>query len=460
MSDTAVLPEQPNMRTDPHRLAWGVLLMAFAAFCVICAAAGFVMNFFLFQSTVPMLSGLTVSRGSVEVTEPADPVARSVRMPINLTGIAQVSTDSQSQAKLFIRDALADGRLIAVVTLHTNSSLTLRTAARPRFNWSTSSYFVDLRDVSGRFDITVVPDLGRDVLVSLRSTQGVLISLNESGSYIVNTSNTRVQVYNRSGMAVLVPAGSQVGHVVPMAGQGVVDTETNSFASKQGFTELLQNGNFAQINPSVSSGDAQELLTGWVCNNDPNDSPPGSYRSQMVDGVMMLRLERFGDATTHGRTSCVQTFGQTGLNLPARGFDYLALRATFSIHFQSLNACGIEGSECPLMLRVDYIDQNGQAQKWYHGFFAVNDEQLLYPLQCNSCRQAHEFINPKTWYTFDSANLFALLPPDQRPVEIVAVWFYASGHQFDVQVSEIALLGGQVSPETAAPAGGTGTAQG
>ncbi len=449
MSNTAALPERSNARTDPHRLAWGVLLMAFAVFCVTCAAAGFVVNFFLFQSTVPMLSNLTVSRGSVEVTEPADPIARSVRTPVNLSGIAEVGTDSQSQAKLFVRDTLADGRLIAIVTLHTNSTLTLRTAARPRFNWSTSGYFVDLRDVSGRFDITIVPDLGRDVLVTLRSTQGVLINLSESGDYIVNTSNTRVQVLNRAGMAVLVPIGSQVGYVVPVAGQGVVDTETNTFETRQGYTELLQNSSFTALNPSVSSGDAQELLSGWVCNNDPTDDPPGSYRSQMVDGVMLLRLERFGDATTHGRTSCVQTFGQTGLDVVARGFDYLALRATFSINFQSLNACGIEGSECPLMLRVDYIDQNGQAQKWYHGFFSANDEQLLYPLQCNSCRQAHEFINPKTWYTFDSANLFALLPPDQRPVQIVAVWFYASGHQFDVQVSEIALLGGRVALETA-----------
>jgi hypothetical protein len=377
-------------------------------------------------------------------------VARSVRTPVNLAGLAQVSTDSQSQAKLFIRDSVADGRLIAVVTLHTNSSLTLRTAAQPRFNWSTSSYFVDLRDVSGRFDVTVVPDLGRDVLVSLRSKQGVLVNLNESGSYIVNTSNTRVQAYNRTGMAVLVPAGSQVGHVVPVAGQGVIDTETGAFEARAGYVDLLQNSNFTYLSPTVGSGDAQELLAGWVCNNDPTDDPPGSYRSQMFDGVMGLRLERFNDAVSHGRTSCVQTFGQSGLDLVANDFDYLALRATFSIQFQSLNACGIEGSECPLMLRVDYIDQNGQAQKWYHGFLSVNDEQLAYPLQCNSCRQAHEFINPKTWYTFDSANLFALLPPDQRPVKILAVWFYASGHQFDVQISEIALLGGHMAAEAAA----------
>lgn len=401
-----------------------------------------------------MLSALSVSKGSVEVVEPADSVARSVRTPVNLAGITQVSTDSQSQAKLFLRDTLADGRLVAVVTLHTNSSLTLRTAARPRFNWSTSGYFVDLRDISGRFDITIMPDLGRDVLVSLRSPQGVLISLNGSGAYIVNTSSARVQVYNRSGLAVLVPPGSQVGHVVPAAGQGVIDVETGAFEARSGYVDLLYNSDLTQLSPVVSSGEVKEVLAGWVCNNDPNDNPPGAYRLQPVDGMKVLRLERFQSATSHGRTSCVQTFGQAGLDLAANGYDFLALRATFNIQYQSLNACGIEGSECPLMLRVDYIDQNGQAQRWYHGFYSVNDPQYTYPLQCSSCRQAHEFINPKTWYTFDSANWFALFPPDQRPVKILAVWFYASGHQYDVQVSEIALLGGRVATEAAASAGG------
>lgn len=460
MGNTAVLQKRSRTRTDPHRLAWGVLLIAFAVFSILCAAAGFVVNYFLFQSTIPMLSALSVSKGSVEVVEPADPIARSVRTPVNLTGITQVSTDSQSQAKLFLRDTLADGRLVAVVTLHTNSSLTLRTAARPRFNWSTSSYFVDLRDISGRFDITIVPELGRDVLVSLRSPQGVLVSLNASGAYAVNASSTRVQVYNRNGLAVLVPPGSQVGHVVPVTGQGIIDTETGAFEVRSGHADLLYNSDFTQLSPVVGSGEVKELLAGWVCNNDPNDDPPGAYRSQMVDGLMVLRLERFQAATSHGRTSCVQTFGQTGLDLAANGYDFLALRATFSIQYQSLNACGIEGSECPLMLRVDYIDQNGQAQKWYHGFYSVNDPQYAFPLQCNSCRQAHEFINPRTWYTFDSANWFALFPPDQRPAKILAVWFYASGHQYDVQVSEIALLGGHMVTETAAPASGDASGQG
>ena len=336
MSDTIVLPDATRTRTDPQRLAWGVLLLAFAGFCVMCAAGGFIVNYFLFQSSVPMQSVLDVSRGSVEIVEPSDPVARSERARRALAGLTEVSTDSQSQAKLHIRDTLAGGRLIVVVTLHTNSSITLRSAAQPRFDWSTSSYYVDLRDVSGQFDVEVVPDLDRSVLVSLRTTQSVLVNLNESGKYTVSTSNTRVQVYNREGTAILVPAGSQVGHVVPPDGRGSVDTVSGQFELAGGYVDLLANSSFTELSPTVSSGSAQELLAGWVCNNDPNDNPRGSYRSQMHDGVMTLRLERFEDAVSHGRTSCVQTFGQTGIDLGASGYDYVALRSSFSIHYQSL----------------------------------------------------------------------------------------------------------------------------
>jgi hypothetical protein len=46
------------------------------------------------------------------------------------------------------------------------------------------------------------------------------------------------------------------------------------------------------------------------------------------------------------------------------------------------------------------------------------------------------------WYTYDSGNWFNLLPPGKRPVAISNVQFYASGHQYDVYVGEVALLGG------------------
>jgi hypothetical protein len=178
--------------------------------------------------------------------------------------------------------------------------------------------------------------------------------------------------------------------------------------------------------------------------------PRGAYQLEINDGRRVLRLVRGDNATSNGETRCLTYFGQNGLDVS--GYTYLEIRATFKINYQSLNACGIFGSECPLMLRMDYIDEGGVERRWFHGFYSLLDLQLNYPLSCNSCRQEHDQINEKTWYTYQTGNLFALLGPDQKPKTIVNVQFYASGHQYDVFVGEVSLLAGQGSGDPA-PAG-------
>ena len=442
MSETAITSSKnaPSRRSDPQRLAWGVLLLAFAIFCVICVVTGLGINFFLFQSTVPMASTLSVARGSAGANE------QLVGAPANLSFNSDIRTAAQSQATVAFMNQEANNQLIAAVTLRENSSLKLQSASRPRFNWSTIGYQVDLTRISGKFDILIAEGLGRDVSIRLTTSQGALVNLKDSGRYSIDTSDTSVRVITREGEAILIPPNLQYGISISPQNQGIVYTSNNQVELKAGYVDLLRNSFFRKMNPNVTAG---AELDGWVCANDADDNPRGSYRSQFIDGVMTLRLERYENATSHGRTSCLQTF-QPGLNLVDSDYNYFALRATFRINFQSLNACGTDGSECPLTLRMDYLDQQGDAHTWYHGFYVENNPQLDSPLRCDSCAQEHEFINRNTWYTYDTGSLFALFPPDQRPASIIGIMFYASGHQYDVQVSEVALLGGHVD-EVAPP---------
>jgi len=436
MSGTVIpSPKNPAApRMDPQRLAWGVLLIAFAIFCIVCVVSGIGLNFFLFQSTIPMSSWLNVARGSAGANEQLADTSTSVSFN------ADLRTAAQSQATLAFVDQESNNRLIASVTLKENTSLRLQSASRPRFNWSTTGYQVDLTRISGKFDVLIAEGLDRDVSIRLTTSQGALVNIKNSGRYSIDTSDASVRVINREGDAILIPPNLEYGIAVSPQNQGIVYTSNNQVEVKPGYVDLLRNSYFRKMNPNVTVG---AELDGWVCANDANDNPRGSYRSQFLDGVMTLRLERYENATSHGRTSCLQTF-QPGLTLVDSPYNYFGLRATFRINFQSLNACGFDGSECPLMLRMDYTDQRGEAHTWFHGFYAVNDPQRESPLRCDSCAQEHEFINKDTWYTYESGSLFSLFPPDQRPVSIIGVMFYASGHQYDVQISEIALLGGQV----------------
>jgi hypothetical protein len=59
--------------------------------------------------------------------------------------------------------------------------------------------------------------------------------------------------------------------------------------------------------------------------------------------------------------------------------------------------------------------------------------------------QEHERINDNTWFTYDSGNLLNLLTsPEQRaelgPVTLIDLRVYSSGHQYDVDISDVALI--------------------
>jgi hypothetical protein len=182
-------------------------------------------------------------------------------------------------------------------------------------------------------------------------------------------------------------------------------------------------------------------LKDWVFND--NSSPAGKAIADMLDGRPVLRFLRDNDATSHGETGCLRSWSREGQNVES--FNYLSLRATFKINYQSLSACGQDGSECPLMLIVEYRDKHDVNRRWIHGFYYFVDPDRNFPLQCNSCLQVHEQINEKTWFTYDSGNLLNLLAnPDQlaeeRPVSIIDVQFKSSGHQYDVTVGDVSLF--------------------
>ena len=70
---------------------------------------------------------------------------------------------------------------------------------------------------------------------------------------------------------------------------------------------------------------------------------------------------------------------------------------------------------------------------------------MFRPVRCDTCAQDHEQLNKDTWYTYTSGNLLQILPEGQRPVAVYSVKFYASGHEYDVLLGEVALMAGVMS---------------
>jgi hypothetical protein len=434
---TTTLPDTlPRSRIDPQRMAWGVLLLSFAIFCSICIITGIGLNYFLFQSSVLIETDVQVGDGSVSVN------TSTVYSYLSLTSAAELRTDSQAQSTIFFRDSQSGDHLIASVTIRANTNVTLRRAVRPRFRWGNGGYTIEMQDLIGELDIFVPNNLERDFRLTIQTPEGALADLGSSGQYFVSASESQIRVTNREGQVSLVPANTNQGRAIPVNTMGVISTDKpDEVTLSPALINLIQNSTFQDVVTTQDDGGTSSLglATSWGCTNSTTNLPRGSYQAEMQDGRYLLHFLRGENAETNGETRC-GTFPSGGYGVSQ--YSTLVLRSTFNIQFQSLNACGSQGSECPLMLRVDYTDARGGSHIWYHGFYAKLDPQLNDPKSCDSCTTEHEQVNPNTWYTYDSGNWFTLFSPEMRPATILNVQFYASGHQYDVYVGEVALLAG------------------
>jgi hypothetical protein len=427
-----------------QRFAWGVLLLSFSVFCVLCLFTTLGVHYFLFQSRVAMPSLLVVSRGTAGLTE-SDLIEQVVRRGREIYNRAVISTDALSQATISFIDRQEDDRLIASVTLRSRSSLDLERVERPRFNWSSERYVIELGGVSGDFMVNVGDRLGRDLLLSLETEQGTVIRLSPGGRYNLSATADQTQVISLRGMASIMTPDRQSFAVLD-GQRALLDHASEQIVFSAGYQDLIVTDGFSSDNVVDMTASAAPLSNAvWRCRNSQISPPEGAFALDRVDGRSVMRLWRGGGANSHGETFCIQNLGQTAQEgLDVSMFDSLIWRVTFKVVSQSLGTCGSQGSECPLMLRMDYIPVSGErAISWYHGFYVTLSTQFEYPLRCDSCTQDHQNINENAWYTYDSGNLFTLIPESQRPKSILNVRFYASGHEYDVYVEDVSLLAGR-----------------
>jgi hypothetical protein len=197
----------------------------------------------------------------------------------------------------------------------------------------------------------------------------------------------------------------------------------------------------------LPGSDEARALNDWQCSFRQEQPPPGDFSLVRFDGRVALRLRRVNNAQSNGEVRCAQTFSGEGLDV--RDYDSVRVLTTLLPNYQSLSVCGRAASECPLMLQIDYTygDDSGRIHdaQWYRGFYYATDISGDARKRCDTCIQDHVDINQAVWYTFDSENLLNLIAEEEQPERIKSVAFYASGHQFDTLVSEMALLLGTAS---------------
>ena len=281
--------------------------------------------------------------------------------------------------------------------------------------------------------------------------ESAYVYLNGGGTYTISATQNEVHLFNRDGQQSVIAAPGLDPRLVAPGEQVLMNLagEAPVAAQLPGPLNFLQPANFqtTDVDALVNYDNVllADLLWPWQCGSN-DSSPQGRYELGMPDGRPAVRLVRGEGATTPGSTTCSQSPGPSQTGRDVTEYSSLIFKSSFYIESQSLTQCGFEGSECALTLILDYVytgvvdgETRDVGGKWYHGFYVKADPERQLPTRCSSCQVEHDYVYPGTWFTYESPNILSLLPDDQRPTRLLRAGFYASGHEYDVYVGDVAL---------------------
>jgi hypothetical protein len=272
---------------------------------------------------------------------------------------------------------------------------------------------------AGRVRVNVFGSNDRSTIVEVHTAQG-LVALRE-GSYEVKINST-TEATVRYGQADVI---SRSGDTLSLGPRERALLHTDSVDGPlPAARNLVVNGDFRD--PLENEWDIYDEQT------DPQ-LPPGEVQivTKLVGNEEKAVAEFYRDAVNHAEVGITQE-----INYDVRDFASLELHMTVNIVSQNIlgfGGCGYLGSECPIIVRIDYKDIHGTDREWLHGFYTGSPAED-WPLNWWS-----EKLEAGTWQPYNSGNLMQELD-GTPPALIQSVTIHASGHSFDAMVTEMELL--------------------
>jgi hypothetical protein len=405
------------MKRNPERVAWTVILAAFAIFCTCAVSLPLGVRWYLTTATTTREARVTCLEGTAVIEDPlrgtASPLVKNETISVPEGTI--VSVDETAQAVLTFFDQ-------SLVRLFPGTTVSLERMRAPRFGVGSLPAQISLSVRGGRLYANTVLRGSSAVEFRVNSLQARTL-LAEDGGYSLEVTNERTEVIVQRGTAAVTTASTAVladaAQVTLTSRQRtVVEIGKAPLAPLKAERDLLLNGDFTS-----------SLDTGWTAFNDQGGDGGD------IDGKVSLvedegrRAVRF--VRTNGEFNHCETIIEQELNrdLPDP-ITVLKVRATVKLVNQSLSGGGYLSSEYPLMIRISYRDVYGSEAEWVHGFYYQN-------LNNNPTQEGQEIPQGK-WYFYESENLLNVLRISPR--RIVRLRVYASGWSYESLVSEISLV--------------------
>jgi hypothetical protein len=415
-----------TLARSPERTAWTVLLGAFATFVLLLATVLFGGRWWLQNSSVSQNVTMAVTgTGTVLVTRPgrSAPEANLSDIPVG----SEVRTETNAQASLTF--LTADGHtVLATVRVFGATVVQVVQADSPRYSTGVAPHRIDLRVTSGRLQATVGVDVPRQVQLKIDSDPGATTVLDEPGGNVsIDAADpTITNVTVRDGQATVSAQGSDV--LLSKDQRAQVRQLSAPVGPLPAEQNLVKDGDFAVPFDSIWQVDQQRV--------DPNEDP-GTAQVETVDGRRTVHINRGGINWAHvGLTQ--------DINRDVQGLTALRLNLDIRIDNQDLHNCGQFGTECPLMVKITYIDVGGGLREWLQGFYLFYDPNLRNGLPyCGTCAiQYKHLVWPYSeWHTYSSDDLLRIFASNGAPAATIkSLTIYGEGHTFESLFTDVQLL--------------------
>jgi hypothetical protein len=276
----------------------------------------------------------------------------------------------------------------------------------------------------GEFNSSVMRVVAGPVTVRMRDE----IRVQQSGSLLVETQRLDpAGDENEPILSVRVAVLRGEAEVATAAGQRTLQANQQSIITADGeigevtgaVRELIRNGDFSRHLADwieyQESGDDGGSVAG-VIERVPVETPDGRQ--------VAIEFSRGSEHDDHWETGLQQRIGQS-----VRIYSSLSFTADIRIDAQQPPGGGRDLTEFPLIIKINYIDVQGQPREWWHGFFVLEDPGAPIPPEraTRVARGEWERIQ------LDLRNLTPL------PTQISSVLVYSSGHSYRSFVTNLSL---------------------
>jgi hypothetical protein len=384
-----------------ERLAWTVLIAAFAALWMIAIAAYTGINWYLARAMADRPVKLEILKGTTLWLPSGGRQEVNAGSHLSVAGGEQIRTAEDSEALLSFYDG-------SNVRLWPNTTIRIIAAKSSAFR-STASEFILTQDTGhARYEVAIPATASRHFEVKTPQADALL----RDGSYRVEVAPDSTIVSASSGSATVSD------------GQRAIEILKGEWTTVA--TGAPPTPPESDVHNLVENGDFTNNLTGWrIGNRDLADA---------AAGTVTIRKEfnrTFAEFSRDKSPKRAETFLHSSVNLDVTDFGMLKIRFQLRIEEQDPPGDSGFGEQVPLVARVHYRDSSGSEATWSQGFYAATDG-------IGTIRNAQPVT--RSFWTDVSFDLFDPSVSSPRPAEILWVEFAATGAGFRSDVGNVQVL--------------------